>query len=217
MTHHTDAELERRVTLQKEIHFSKKSENERRDRVPRTCVLCKSVFPGRAAAAAHATPIGQDGTQCPVLVAFFLQHMQLLQGGGASGEAPPKVTFTTPEPVEHVMTTPPQLDGSFWGSEFEKFARTYAGPATAGAANSVVVLDFYNDVCFNPFGGWWAGFSGAFNAHGKPQKGPKDGGAANANDYFATQVLPSPQKPNPLSGPEIYARPVLPPPRYIFS
>ena len=69
---HGQAEVDRRSGLQHKIHCLKKAENDRRDAVDRTCVLCKCVFHGRAAASAHATPIGQGGQQCPMLVAYFL-------------------------------------------------------------------------------------------------------------------------------------------------
>ena len=89
------------------------------------------------------------------------------------------------------------MDGSFWGSEFEKLPYDKHGP------NTIVTLDFYNDVCFNPHDGWWWNFKGDFQAHGKIQKGPQDGGPICANDYFATKVSLA-QQPTPTSPPEIY-------------
>ena len=94
-----------------------------------------------------------------------------------NGNPCPKVEFKTKEPVEHLLTEPPALDGSFWNSKIEKKTSLWKGHT----ADSIALLKYHADVSFSPYSGWWDGFAGDFYDHGKLIEGKM---AAGKHDFI---------------------------------
>ena len=94
-----------------------------------------------------------------------------------NGNPCPKVEFKTKEPVEHLLTEPPALDGSFWNSKIEKKTSLWKGHT----ADSIALLKYHADVSFSPYSGWWDGFAGDFYDHGKLIEGKM---AAGKHDFM---------------------------------
>ena len=94
-----------------------------------------------------------------------------------NGNPCPKVEFKTKEPVEHLLTEPPALDGSFWNSKIEKKTSLWKGHT----ADSIALLKYHADVSFSPYSGWWDGFAGDFYDHGNLIEGKM---AAGKHDFM---------------------------------